>query len=222
MATDDPRFLVPVVSLAYAVTIGAALVATDQLTESLVGAWLGAWFEVLAGAVLLLSLITIAVLGRAALRRRREGLERRALLWAASAIVPAALGALAVFSLVASVQNASVLSGADVHLTRPVIESLPRPPGTTLVDERPGLADTETIYETWTVKDLTSVIPFYEAQLVKEGWVEDKGSAATDIVRFAKGTYLIAVEINSPSGGYTLTVDHVNPNLLPSPSPSPK
>jgi hypothetical protein len=212
---------VPVVSLAYALTIGAAMLAIEQLTESLVGAWLGAWVEVIEGTVLLLSLMTIAVLVRAALRRRREGLERRALLWAASAIVPAALAALAVFSLVESIQNASVLSGADVHLTRPMIESLPRPPGTKLVDERPGLADTETIYETWSVKDLTSVIPYYEAHLPKDGWVEDKGSAATDIVRFAKGTFVLALELNAPSGSYTLTVDHVNLNLLPSPSPSP-
>jgi amino acid transporter len=221
VATDDHRFLVPVVSIVYAVTIGAALLAVDQLTESVLGAGLGGWFEVLAGAVLLLSSITIAVLGRAALRRRREGLERRALLWAASAILPAALAALAVFSLVASVQNASVLSGADVHLTRPVIESLPRPPGTTLADERPGLADTETIYQDFTAQNLNTIVPFYEAHLAKDGWVEDKASAATDIVRFTKDAFVVALELDQPPGGYTLTVDHVNPNLLQSPSPRP-
>ena len=217
VATGDPRFLVPVVSLAYAVTIGAALIAIEQLTEYVPGAWL----EVLGAAVLLLSLMTIAVLVRAALRRRREGLERRALLWGGSAIVPAALAALALFSLVESVQNASLISGADVHLTRPVIESLPRPPGTKLVDQRPGLADTETIYQDFTAQDLNSIVPYYEAQLSKDGWVEDKASATTDIVRFAKGLFLLALEINRPSAGYTLTVDRVNPNLVQSGSPSP-
>ena len=217
MATEDPQFLVPVVSLAYAVTIGAALLAIDQLTQYLPGAWL----EVLGAAVLLLALMTIAVLVRTAWRRRREGLDRRALLWAGSAIVPAALAALALFSLVESVQNASVISGADVHLTRPVIESLPRPPGTKLIDQRPGLVDTETIYQNFTAQDLNSVVPFYETHLTNDGWVEDKASATTDIVRFAKGAFLLALEINRPSSSYTLTVDHVNPNLGLSPSPSP-
>jgi amino acid transporter len=216
VASDDPRYLVPVVSLAYVATIGAALLAIEQLTEYMPGAWL----EVLGAAVLLLSLMTSTVLVRAALRRRREGLERRALLWGGSAIVPAALAALALFSLVESVQNASVISGADVHLTRPVIESLPRPPGTKLIDQRPGLADTETIYQDFTAQDLNRVVPYYEVQLVNDGWLEDKASAATDIVRFAKGAFVLALEINPPSSSYTLTVDHVNPNLLPSASPS--
>ena len=212
MATDDPRYLLPVVSLAYVVAIGAGLLAVDQLTEYMPGAWL----EVLGAAVLLLSLMTIVVLVRAALRRRREGLQRRALLWGGSAIVPAALAALALFSLAESVQNAAVISGADVHLTRPVIESLPQPPGAKLVDQRPGLAGTETIYQDFTAQNLTSIVPYYEAHLAEDGWVEDKASAATDIVRFAKGAFVLALEINPPSGGYTLTVDHVNPNLLQS------
>jgi hypothetical protein len=148
-------------------------------------------------------------------------LERRAVLWAGAAIVPAVLGALAIFSLVESAQNASLISGADTHLTRPVIESLPRPPGTTLVDERPGLADTETIYQAFTATDLNSIVPYYESHLPKDGWVEDKTSATTSIVRFAKGAFVLALEINSPSGGYILTVDQVNPNLLQSPPPSP-
>jgi len=166
VATDDPRYLLPVVSLAYVVAIGAGLLAIDQLTEYMPGAWL----EVLGAAVLLLSLMTIAVLVRAALRRRREGLQRRALLWGGSAIVPAALAALALFSLVESVQNAALISGADVHLTRPVIESLPQPPGAKLINQRPGLADTETIYQDFTAQNLTSIVPYYEAHLAEDGW----------------------------------------------------
>lgn len=216
MASQDRPYLVPVVSLAYAVTIGAALLAIDQLAEYLPGPW----FEALGAAVLLLCAMTIVVLLRAGLRRHREGLRRRALLWAGGAVVPAVLATLAIFSLVESAQNASLLSGADTHLTRPVIDALPRPPGAKLVDERPGLADTETIYQDFTATNLNSIVPFYEAQLPKDGWAEDTTSATASIVRFGKGEYILALEINPPST-YTLTVDHVNPNLLQSPSPSP-
>ena len=216
MVSHDHPYLVPVVSLAYAVTLGAALLAIDQLVEYLPGPW----FEVLGAAVLILSAMTIVVLLRAGLRRHREGLERRALLWAGGAVVPAVLVVLAIFSLVESAQNASLLSGADTHLTRPVIDALPRPAGTTLVDERPGLADTETIYQDFTATNLNTIVPFYEAQLPKAGWAEDKTSATASIVRFGKGEYILALELNPPSA-YTLTVDHINPNLLQSPSPSP-
>ena len=216
MVSHDHPYLVPVVSVAYAVTLGVALLAVDQLAEYLPGPW----FQALGAAVLILSAMTIVVLLRAGLRRHREGLERRALLWAGGAVVPAVLAALAIFSLVESAQNASLLSGADIHLTRPVIESLPRPPGTKLVDERPGLADTETIYQDFTATNLNSIVPFYEAQLAKDGWAEDKTSATASIVRFGKGAYILALEISPPST-FTLTVDHVNPNLLQSPSPSP-
>ena len=216
MASQDRWYLVPVVSVAYAVTIGAALLAFDKLAEYLPGAW----FEVLGAAVLLLCAMTIVVLLRAGLRRHREGLRRRALLWAGGAVVPAVLATLAIFSLVESAQNASLLSGADTHLTRPVIDGLPRPASAKLVDERPGLADTETIYQDFTATNLNSIVPFYEAQLTKDGWAEDKTSATASIVRFGKGEYILALELNPPSA-YTLTVDHINPNLLQSPSPSP-
>jgi 4-amino-4-deoxy-L-arabinose transferase-like glycosyltransferase len=216
VASQDRPYLVPVVSLAYAVTIGAALLAIDQLAEYLPGPW----FEALGAAVLLVCAMTIVVLLRAGLRRHREGLGRRALLWAGGAVVPAVLATLAIFSLVESAQNASLLSGADTHLTRPVIDALPRPPSAKLVDERPGLADTETIYQDFTATNLNSIVPFYEAQLPKDGWAEDTTSATASIVRFGKGEYILALELNPPSA-YTLTVDHVNPNLLQSPSPSP-
>jgi len=216
VVSHDHPYLVPVVSVAYAVTLGVALLAVDQLAEYLPGPW----FEALGAAVLILSAMTTVVLLRAGLRRHREGLERRALLWAGGAVVPAVLAALAIFSLVESAQNASLLSGADTHLTRPVIESLPRPPGTKLVDERPCLADTETIYQDFTATNLNSIVPFYEAQLAKDGWAEDKTSATASIVRFGKGAYILALEISPPST-FTLTVDHVNPNLLQSPSPNP-
>ena len=216
MASNDHPLLVPAVSVAYALTITAGILAIDQLAEYMPGAWL----EVLGTAVLVLSLMTIALLLRAAWRRHREGLDRRGVLWAIGAFGAAALAAVAVFGLVENAQIASVISGADVHLTRPVIESLARPPGTKLLDEQPGLADTESISEDFSAQNLNSIVPFYETTLVKDQWIEDEASATTPIVRFTKGAYVLSVAIDPPSSGYTLTVDHLNPSLLNSPSPS--
>jgi len=217
VANDDHPLLVPVVSVAYAATLAAAVLALDQLAEFMPGAW----FELLGAAVLLLSLMTMALSVRYAWGRHREELDRRGLVWAAGAIGAALLAAVAVYGLVENYKIASVISGADVHLTRPVMDSLPRPPGTKLLDEQPGLADTESISEDISAQNLNSIIPFYEAALVKAGWTEDPVSATTSIIRFTKGTYVLSVTIDPPSSGYTLTVDRVNPNLLGSPSASP-
>ena len=217
VASDDHRLFIPVVSVAYSAALAAALLSIDQLSEYMPGAW----FELLGAAILLLSLMTIALLVRAAWRRHREGLDRRGLGWGAGAVGAALLAAVAVYGLVENYKIGAVISGADVHLTRPVIDSLPRPPGTKLLDEQPGLADTESISEDLTAQNLSSIIPFYEAALVKDGWIEDQVSATTSIVRFSRGSYVLSVAIDPPSSGYTLTVDRVNPNLLGSPSPSP-
>ena len=163
---------------------------------------------------------TIAGWRRAAWRRRRDGLGRRALLWVGGAIGPAVVAVFAILVLVQNAQIASEISGADVHLTRPLIESLPRPPGTKLVDERPGLADTESISEDFSAPNLNSIVPFYEAALAKDSWVEDKASATTSIVWFTKGAYLLSLAIDAPSSSYTLTGDRINPNLLGTPSPT--
>jgi hypothetical protein len=126
----------------------------------------------------------------------------------------------AVYSLVENYQISSVISGADVHLTQPVIEGLPHPPGTTLLDEQPGLADTETISQDFIAQDLNSIVPYYEAALVKDGWVEDKASATPSVVHFTKGEYVLSLATDPPSSSYTLTVDRRNPSLLGSPSAS--
>ncbi len=221
MASGDHPLLLPLVSLAYAATLAAALLALGQLADYIPGPW----FEVLGAAVLLVSLMTVALLLRAARRRHREGLDRRGLLWLSGAVGAAVLAVVAVFGLVENAQIASVIGGADVHLTRPVLDALPRPPGTELLDELPGLADTESISEDFSAQDLNSIIPFYESALAKGGWVEDRVSATTSIVRFTRGTYVLSVGIDPPSGDYTLTVDRINPNLLQtasaSPSPTP-
>jgi hypothetical protein len=216
VASNDHPWLIPAVSIAFAATLAAAVLAVDQLAEYMPGAWV----DVLGAALLLLSVMTIVLWLRAAWRRRRERLGRRALLWAGGAIGPAVLAVFSVLVLVQNAQIASEISGADVHLTRPLIESLPRPPGTRLLDQRPGLADTESISDDFSAQDLNSILPFYEAQLAKDAWVEDKASATTSIVWFTKGTYLLSVATDAPSSSYTLTVDRINPNLLGSPSPS--
>jgi hypothetical protein len=216
VASNDHPLLIPAVSIAYAATIAAGVLAVDQLAEYMPGAWV----DLLGAALLVLSLMTIAIWFRAAWRRRREGLGRRALLWLAAAIGPAVLAVLAILVLVQNAQIASEISGADVHLTRPLIEALPRPPGTKRLDERPGFADTESISETFSAEDLNRIVPFYEAALAKDSWIEDKASATTSIVWFTKGAYLLSVATDLPSSTYTLTVDRINANLASSPSPS--
>jgi len=217
VASHDRALLVPALSIAYAIAFAAALLAIDQLAEYMPGSW----FEVLGAAVLVLCVLTVGLLLRNGWRRHREGLDRRGLLWLSGAVAAAVLGIVAIVGLVENAQIASVISGADVRLTRPVIESLPRPPGTTLVDEQPGLAETESISEDFTARDLKSIVPFYEAELVKNGWVEDKTSATTPIVRFMRGPYVLSVAIDEPSSGYTLTVDRVLISPPASPSVSP-
>jgi hypothetical protein len=213
----DRPLLRPSISIAYAIAFAAALLAIDQLAEYMPGSW----FEVLSVSVLVLCGMTAAVLLRTAWRRHREGLDRRGVLWAAGAAGAGVLGIVAILGLFENAQIASVISGADVHLTRPVIESLPRPPGTTLLDEQPGLADTESISEDFTAKDLSSIVPFYEAALGGDGWVEDKTSATTPIVRFTRGPFVLSVAIDQPSSGFTLTVDRVLASSSASPIASP-
>ena len=216
VASNDHPLLIPAASIGYAAAIAAGLLAVDQLAEDMPGAWV----DVLGAALLLLSVLTIAVWLRAAWRRRRDGLVRRALSWVGGAIVAAVLAIFAVLVLIQNAQIASEISGADVHLTRPLIESLPRPPGVKLLDQRPGLADTESISEDFSARDLNSIVPFYEAALVRDSWVEDKTSATPSIVWFTRGAYLLSVAIDASSNGYTLTVDRINPNLANSPTPA--
>jgi hypothetical protein len=86
---------------------------------------------------------------------------------------------------------------------------------------QPGLADTESISEEITAKDLTAVIPFYEVELGKRGWVEDTTSASTTTARFIKGPFIVSIDLDPGSGSYALIVDRINPNLLGFPTASP-
>jgi hypothetical protein len=201
----------------YAATIAGALLALDQLAQFMPGPW----FEVLDGAVLLFSVMTVTLLLRHAWRRHREGLDRRGIGWLSGATGALLLAVVAIYALVQSAQIYSVISGADVHLTRPMIESLPRPPGTTIQDEKPGLAGTETISQDIHADNLGTIVAFYEKELAKQRWVEDKTSATTSIVRFSKDGYLLSVQLDPPSSGYTLLVDRQPVVAAGSASPTP-
>ena len=209
--------LIAAISTVYAASVAIALLAVDQLALYMPGAW----FEVLDGAALLFSLLTVTLLLRHAWRRNREGLRNRGILWLGGATGAALLAAVAIYVLVQSAEIYSVISGADVHLTRPMIESLPQPPGTTLQREKPGLVDTETITEDIHAENLVAIVPFYEKELPKLGWFEDKTSATTLIVRFSKGGYVLSVELDPPSGGYTLVLDGQPAAASASASPTP-
>jgi hypothetical protein len=214
VVSSDRPWLYPGISLIYAAALALAFLAADQLSEYMPGAW----FELLGVAVLVLALLTLAILARVAWRRMREGLRGRAMIAAAGALLASLLGLLAIYGLFENASVTAVLRGADVHLTRPVIDALPRPPGTKLIDETPGLQDTETISEDFSASNLSSIVPFYERELTRQGWVEDKTSATTPIVRFTKGDFVLSVGIDPPSSGYTLTVDRIT--ATPSVSPA--
>lgn len=217
MASGDHPLLRPAVSLVYAALIAAALLAIDQIVAFMPGAW----FNLLAACVVALCVTTVVILSLAAWRRYREGLNRRAVGWAGAALAAALLGGVAGVELVDSAQLAAQISGADVSVTKPLIESLPRPPGATVLNEQPGLADTESISEEIKATDLNAVIPFYKAELAKRGWVEDTTSASTTSARFVKGTFIVSIDLDAGSGSYALIVDRINPNLLGSPLESP-
>lgn len=216
MVLPDRPWLYPGISLVYAAGLALAFLAADQLSEYMPGAW----FELLGVAVLVLALLTLAILVRVAWRRMREGLRGRAMIAAVGSLLVSLLGLLAIYGLFENASVGAVLRGADVHLTRPVIDALPRPPGTKLLDETPGLEDTETISEDFSASVLSGIVPFYERELTRAGWVEDKTSATTPIVRFTKGDFVLSVAIDPPSGDYTLTVDRISPTPSASLSPS--
>lgn len=180
----------------------------------------GPWFDLLALSVLAFAVVTTAIVVVNGWRRNREGLRGQALAWAAGAVAAGLLALVAIYGLIENASVSAVISGADVHLTKPVMDSLPRPPGTKLFDETPGLQGTESISEDISATNLSTVIPFYERELAKRGWAEDKTSAGTPIVRFSKGDFVLSVAIDPPSSAYTLTVDHIAATPAASPSPT--
>ena len=140
------------------------------------------------------------------------------------AVASVLLGGAAAYLLVQTASFNAVISGADVHLTRPLLHSLPRPPGATLLDERPGFTGTQSITDDFRTKDLAGVIPFYRTALAKTDWLEDSSNSGNAAVGFFKGLYRVTVILDQPtgSGDFGVTFDHLSPDLLsPSASPAP-
>lgn len=218
VGSRDSSFLIPAIGLFYAVTLGIIAIAVDQLVTQVEGPW----FNLLGGAVLLVALATTWLLLRTGWRRHREALDRRAALWGAGAIATVLLSLVTVYALVETASFNSVISGADVHLTRPILDSLPRPPGAKLLDERPGLAGTESMSGDFSSNDLAGVIPFYTTALEASGWLADSSTAGTGGAGFFKGLYRITVVPDQPTGqgDFSVIVDHLTQDLTGSPSPS--
>jgi len=218
VARREPAFLVPATGVFYALALGTIALALDRLLTQVEGPW----FEVLGGVVILTSLVSTWLLLRTGWRRHRENLDRRAALWGAAALVTVLLSLVAIYALVQTASFASVIAGADVHLTRPVLQSLPRPVGARLLDEQPGLAGTESVSDDFSTSDLSAVVPFYEVALAKSGWVEDKTTVGTLLVRFSRDQFVITIAPDQPTGAgdFSVTVDHLSANLLSTPSPS--
>ena len=219
IASREPAYLTPAIGVFYALGLGAIAIALDRLLSQTEGPW----FELLGGGVIIVCLVSTALLLRTAWRRHREDLDRRAALWGGGAVVTVLLSLVAVYALVQAASFASVISGADVHLTRPVLQSLPHPAGARLLDERPGLAGTESISDDFSIGELAAVVPFYEAALPKSGWTEDKTTAGTLLVRFSRDLYVVTIAPDQAKGAgdFGVTVDRVSADLLPTPSPSP-
>ena len=212
----DRAWVYPAIGLIYAGAIAVALLSADQLA----GYMPGPWFDLLALGVLAFALLTAGILLVNGWRRNREGLRGHALAGVGGALVAGLVAVVAIYGLIQNASVNAVISGADVHLTKPVMDSLPRPPGTKLFDETPGMEGTESISEDISATNLSAVIPYYERELAKRGWVEDKISAGTSIVRFSKGDFVLSVSIDPQSSAYTLTVDRVATTPPPSASVS--
>jgi hypothetical protein len=218
VASREPAYLAPATGVFYALACGTIALALDRLLTQVEGPWL----EVLGAAVVITSVVSTWLMLRAGWRRHRENLDKRAAFWGAGALLTVLLSLVAIYALVQTASFASVIAGADVHLTRPVLQSLPRPAAAKLLDERPGLAGTESVSDDFSIADLGTVVPYYESSLVRTGWVEDKSTAGTLLVRFSKGQYVVTVAPDQAtgSGDFAITVDRLSANLLSSPSSS--
>jgi hypothetical protein len=214
------RLIVPGLALGYGLLLAVLLFGLDQLALSQSD---GPWLELVGGALLGASLLSAGVLAATAWRREREGLRRRALAWGAAATLSGLLGMVAVFVVVSAIQVSQLLNGADVHLTRPMLDSLPRPPDATLLAERPGAAGTESAYQDLKSAHLELIPPFYRSALTGAGWTEQSDST-DNLLRFRKGDFVVTVLLGtvggagSGSGQFTVTVDRLpDPRHTPSP-----
>jgi len=215
---------VPLRAAAYAAVLGLLVLAVDQVA---VTDTQEPWLQLAGAAIVAGCLLTAGFFAWTAWQRHRDGLEQRVVLWGLGAAGTAALAALSLYVLVQLVDVLSLVSGADVHLTKPQIEALPRPPGAVLVNEQPGPAQTETIYETFRVKDLAQVATFYRTALPQRGWTEEAGdptgaARVGQTLNFDKGRFVTSVSFTqvAGSGEFSISVTHLPPELQLSPPAS--
>jgi len=201
--------------------LGALLAGTlvFAVAELLNSDTAGPWLELAATALLGLALLTGTLFIRAAVVRRRERLPRRAWGWAAAAAGSALVGLAAVSFLATSLQVGSTLTGADVRVTRPILDGLPVPPQARLVSEHPGLAGSESIVADYRVPDLSQVGGFYTQALPKVGWSSEDANPGGALLRYRKGDFVVIVLIDQsgpPATDYTVTIDHAPvPSITP-------
>jgi hypothetical protein len=213
------RLLRPARGVVFAGLAALFLLAIEEVRSGAAGPWI----EIGAGALAALCLLAAGLFVATALRRRRDGLARRALGWGIGAAWAVLAAALALEVVVQAVQLRSALSGADVHLTAPMLHALPRPPGATLVDERPGPSGTQSITDDVHVLDLASVPAFYRGALPGAGWIEDSAGNELDLLRFHKGQFDLTILLDTTGaappqqpGDYAVTVDQAPPPTSPS------
>jgi hypothetical protein len=204
----------------YAALASILVLAVEQVRSGAEGPWI----EIGSSAAAAIFLLTAGLLIATALRRRREGLSRRAYGWGVGAAWALFAAALAVEVVVQAVQLRATLSGADVHLTAPMLHALPRPPGATLVDERPGPSGTQSITDDLHLADLASAPALYRSALPGAGWIEDSASTDLDLLRFHRGQFDVSIllDVNGAApphqpGDYAVTVDQAPPPVSSSP-----
>ncbi len=217
--------LVPIRGVAYAALLGLLLFAVDQVasTDSQ-----EPWLQLAGSAVVASCLLTAGFFAWTGWQRHREGVDQRGMLWGFGAAATAALGLVSLYVLFQLIDVLSLVNGADVHLTRPLIEALPRPPGASLVNEQPGPAQTETIYQTLRVRDLSQIPAFYRSALPARGWTEEAGDTAAgaaglgQMLNFDKGRFVASVSLIQAKGAgeFTVSLTHLPPEVQASPSPS--
>ena len=204
----------PLRAAAYAAVLGLLVLAVDQVA---VTDTQEPWLQLAGAAIVAGCLLTAGFFAWTAWQRHRDGLEQRVVLWGLGAAGTAALAALSLYVLVQLVDVLSLVSGADVHLTKPQIE----------VNEQPGPAQTETIYETFRVKDLAQVATFYRTALPQRGWTEEAGdptgaARVGQTLNFDKGRFVTSVSFTqvAGSGEFSISVTHLPPELQLSPPAS--
>ena len=225
LAGPPHPLLAPLRGAAYAALLALLVFAVDQVAVS---DSQEPWLQLAGAATVAGCLLTAGFFAWTGWRRHREGVDQRGALWGLGAVGMAVFGLLSLYVLVQVIEVLSLVSGADVHLTRPLIEALPRPPGATLVSEQPGPAQTETIYETFRVKDLAQVPTFYRGALSQRGWTEEAGDTTTgtaglgQTLNFDKGRFVTSVSFTQAKGPgeFTISVTHLPPELQISPSTS--